>query len=91
VQIQLQKLLSIGIQESYVVSLYTWHGCINMSKLLRETYVTRNGEAPYTIEMRLKGYNQLQRWWSNEDNEGNPWIRYGVSLARLLEKSVVIL
>lgn len=81
-----QRLLSIGAQESYAVALYTWHGCINMAKLLRRTYVIPDGEAPYTPEMRLYGYNQLQRAWRNEDARDNPWVRYGVSLARLLEK-----
>lgn len=81
-----QRLLSMGAQESYVVALYTWHGCINMAKLLRRTYVTPDGEAPYTPEMRLHGYNQLQRDWRNEDARDNPWVRYGVSLARLLER-----
>lgn len=81
-----QRLLSIGVQESYTVALYTWHGCINMAKVLRRTYVIPEGEAPYTPELRWYGYNQLQRTWRNEDARGNPWIRYGVSLARLLEK-----
>jgi hypothetical protein len=81
-----QRLLPMGAQESYIVALYTWHGCINMAKLLRRTYVIPDGEAPYTPEMRLYGYNQLQRAWRNEDARDNPWVRYGVSLARLLEK-----
>jgi hypothetical protein len=81
-----QILLFIGTHDSYAVALYTWHGCINMAKLLRRTYVIPNGEAPYTPEMRWRGYNQLQRTWHIEDTRGNPWIRYGVSLARLLEK-----
>lgn len=81
-----QRLLSIEAQESYAVALYTWHGCINMAKLLRRTYVTLDGEAPYTIEMRLEGYNQLQDCWRNENARDNHWVRYGVSLARLLEK-----
>lgn len=84
--IQNQKLLSVGAQESYAVALYTWHGCICMAKLLRRTYRNRGGEAPYTHDLRLRGYNQLQRDWRSEDTRGNPWVRYGVSLARLLEK-----
>ena len=57
-----------------------------MAKLLRRTYVVPGGEAPYTLEMRLQGHNWLQECWRREEPNGNPWIRYGVSLARLLEK-----
>lgn len=81
-----RRLLSIEVQESYAVALYTWHGCINMAKLLRRTYVVPGGEAPYTLEMRLQGHNWLQECWRREEAKGNPWVRYGVSLARLLEK-----
>ena len=84
--IQNQRLLSIGVQETYVVALYTWHGCINMAKLLRKTYIIPDGEELYIIEMRLQGYNQLQVYLRNEDARGNPWVRYGISLAKLLEK-----
>jgi len=81
--IQRGNLLNVGLREAYVVALYTWHGCINMAKLLRKT--TSSGEL-YTHKMRWQGYNWLKQCWHNEDNRGNPWLRYGVSLARLLEK-----
>lgn len=84
--IQNQRLLSFGIKESYAVALYTWHGCINMAKLLRRAYFTPGGEELYTVEMRLRGYNQLQECCYNEEVRGNPWVRYGISLAKLLEK-----
>jgi len=80
-------LLSIGAQESYVVALYSWHGCINMAKLLRKTYVVPGGEASYTREMRVQGYNWLRECWCKEEAKANPWVRYGVSLARLWEKN----
>ena len=84
--IQNPRLLSFGIKESYAVALYTWHGCINMAKLLRRAYFTPDGEELYTVEMRLRGYNQLQECCHNEEVKCNPWVRYGISLAKLLEK-----
>jgi hypothetical protein len=85
--IQNQKLLSFENQINYVVSLYTWHGCLCMAKLTRETYVTNNGEKPYIDEMRFNGYTQLQNLWKKEEQDGgNPWIRYGVSMAKTLSE-----
>lgn len=81
-QIQEQKLLPFSPSENYVVALYMWHGCINMAKSVRPTYVTIGGEEPYTIEQRQGGYNFIKECWQYEENRGNPWIRYGVSLAR---------
>jgi len=84
--IQNRKLLSLKDSECYVVALYVWHGCINMAKVTRRTYIVPHGEAPYTIEMRLEGYRSLRECWFAEQAKGNPWVRYGVSIARLLEK-----
>lgn len=81
-----QGLLPFEYPETYVVALYTWHGCINMAKLLRITYVVPSGEAYYTDEIRWEGYCWLRKCWSEEQARGNPWVKYGVSLARLLEK-----
>jgi hypothetical protein len=71
----------------YVAALYCWHGCLNMAKVTRKTFVvTREGEeAAYTDEMRMRDYSWLQKCWMEEDQLGNPWVRYGTSLARLLE------
>lgn len=84
--IQSRGLLPYGPVQSLMVALYTWHGCINMAKCLRRTYVVPAGEVPYSTQQRWQGYNQLQTCWQAEDSRGNPWIRYGVSLARLLEQ-----
>lgn len=81
-----QQLLPCGLAESLAVALYAWHGCINMAKCLRKTYVVPGGEAPYKTPLRKQGYAQLQACWQAEDARGNPWVRYGVSLARLLEQ-----
>ncbi len=80
-------LLSFGEQQGYVVALYGWHGCIYMAKLLRQSFVVPGGEAPYSLEHRLQGYGRLRECWSQEDARANPWVRYGVSLARSLEKT----
>ncbi len=81
------QLLSGAPLQRYVTALYAWHGCINMAKVLRRTYVTPAGEAEYAPEQRRQGYAHLSTHWSLEEARGNPWVRYGVSLARLLEKS----
>ena len=81
------RLLSFEDMQNYVVSLYTWHGCIYMAKLLRKTHRTTEGEAVYTDEMRLGGYKQLQVWWEDEDRRSNPWVRYGVSIARRFQQA----
>jgi hypothetical protein len=73
-------------KQRLVAALYTWHGCINMAKLLRPTYVLPGGgEAAYEKRKRFEGYDYLSEHWSQEMAQGNPWIRYGVSLARQLE------
>jgi hypothetical protein len=82
-----RKLLPFRPSESFVVALYIWHGCLCMVKNTRQTYVVGIGkEVPYSVEDRQKGYDQIQQCWLEEDNRGNPWIRYGVSLARLFRK-----
>lgn len=81
------ELLSGAPLQRYVSALYAWHGCINMAKVLRRTYVTPAGEVEYTLEQRRQGYARLSAHWSLEESRENPWVRYGVSLARLLEKN----
>ncbi len=69
-----------------MVSLYAWHGCIHMGKVLRCTYNTPEGQALYTPPMRREGYEHVKADWMREEARGNPWIRYGVSLTRLMEQ-----
>lgn len=78
-------LIEGGRHQSYVCSLYAWHGCVNMAKLLRHTFVTADGEAEYTMERRVEGYASLQQFWSKKEARGNRWVSYGVSLARGFE------
>lgn len=71
--------------QTYVSALYAWHGCINMAKLLRPTFNVPGGQDAYTDEIRNGGYARLRECWLQETARGNPWVLYGVSLARLLE------
>ncbi len=83
--IQGAGLQSYRPQESYVIALYTWHGCINMAKLLRPSYNVPGGRAAYSDQQRVQGYARLRECWTQETVKSNPWVRYGVSLARRLE------
>lgn len=85
--IERDGLLSGSPAQNLVVALYTWHGCINMAKVLRKDYVTPTGLQPYTPEMRRDGYQKNQACWNREEGRGNPWVRYGVSLARPMEQN----
>lgn len=82
--IQRESLLANSPTQNLVIAFYMWHGYICMAKYTRMTYVVNVGEAPYTIEKRLQGYNELKACFNCELARGNPWVRYGVSLARLL-------
>lgn len=74
--------------ENLVVALFTWHGCISMAKSLRPDHRahTSTGLAPYTLEMRWAEYNLIRECWTGEEARGNLWVRYGVSIARLMEQ-----
>lgn len=86
--IQHQGLLSFGLECNYVVALYSWHGCINMATLLRRTHVVPGGgEEPYTPDTKHMQHAWLRDCSTQEEARGNPWVRYGVSSARLLEKN----
>ena len=78
-------LVDGGRDQSYVCSLFAWHGCVNMAMLLRRTFVTADGEAEYTMERRVEGYAWLEHFWSEKETRGNRWVSYGVSLARPFE------
>lgn len=84
--VESMQLLPLSAAVTYVVALYTWHGCLAMAKCLRRTYRTPWGEVQYTLELRRDGYESVMRDFRVEEEKGNPWVRYGVSLARLLEE-----
>lgn len=81
-----RRLLYDGAGQTYVSAFYTWHGCLNMAKTLRRTYVTERGEAPYTAELRKQGYGYIQRCTDEEDASGNPWVKFGVMITRDLAR-----
>jgi hypothetical protein len=82
----LKGLLPFSDEQNLVVSLYAWHGCIHMGKVLRCTYNAPGGQALYTPQMRRDGYEHVKADWMRAEIQGNPWVRYGVSLTRLMEQ-----
>ena len=82
----LRAILPFSDIQNLVVTVYAWHGCIQMGKLLRCTYVAPQGLQLYSLQMRRGGYAHLEQEWTRHQTEGNPWVRYGVSLARLMEQ-----
>ena len=82
----LKGMLRFSDDQDLVVSLYAWHGCIHMGKLLRCVYNIPGGQALYTPPMRREGYARIREEWTRDEAQGNPWVRYGVSLARPMEQ-----
>ncbi|MBI4307150.1 MAG: hypothetical protein HY678_12605 [Chloroflexi bacterium] len=79
------ELLKHAASANYIVALYIWHGCIHMAKSLRPTYRTTLGEVPYSLAQRQEAYSVIEQWWKAADQRGNPYVRFGVTLARALE------
>lgn len=73
-----QGLLDFAPLTRIAVALSVWHGCLCMAKCLRS--VTSDGTS-YTAEMRTGGYLFLKATWESEEKLGDPWVRYGVTLA----------
>ena len=71
----------INDNEKLLISLFMWHGCINMSKLLRTTHVTFSGEQNYDNTLRMNGYNYLGEYLQL-NNDLSYWIKYGAKLAK---------
>jgi hypothetical protein len=84
--IALKGMLPFSDDQNRVASLYAWHGCIHMGKLLRCVHNIPGGQALYTPQMRRDGYAHIRREWTRDEAQGNPWVRYGVSLARPMEQ-----
>lgn len=78
-----QHLLPYKPIENYVISLYIYHGYFCISKMTRVFYNTPSGKIDYTDEVRIKLYANLQKLWETEEvGRGNPWVRYGVTIAK---------
>lgn len=82
-RLQTKNLLNVGAADALALAFFTWHGCINMAKATRVKDVLGN---LYTPEMRNEAYSQLKQEWEDEERKGNLWVKYGVSLAKLLEE-----
>lgn len=77
---------SPGFADMYVAALYAWDGCLNMAKLLRNTYVIPGGdEVPYKLQQRLDGHKFILSCALPEEPRGY-WVRFGMSLAKPFEK-----
>ncbi len=81
--LQLKGYLHGGVAKILCVAFYTWFGCIFVAKLTR----TEGSEGEqYTEKMRLENYNWIKGIWEDALSHGNPWIKYGVELSKLLEE-----
>lgn len=81
--IQLKGYLNGGVAKTLCMAFYMWFGCIFVAKLTRSE---GSDKVKYTNEMRLDQYNWIKNIWEDALNYGNPWIKYGVSLSKLLEE-----
>lgn len=82
-KLQTKNLLNIGAADAIALAFFTWHGCLYMAKATRLEDSRGN---LYTSQMRIDAYSQLKLMWEDEEKKGNPWIKYGVSLAKSLEE-----
>ena len=79
-----EDFLGFSDELNYVVSLFLWHGCIGMAKTLR--HADSRGTS-YTRQMRQSEYDALKTCWEKEEDKGNLWVEYGVSICRAFELS----
>lgn len=77
------NLLNLEIVEAVAVALFIWHGCICMAKTTR---ISDSAGQLYNNEIRIRDYNSLKQEVEEEETIGNPWVKYGISLARLLSE-----
>jgi hypothetical protein len=77
------NLFNLEMVEAVTISLFIWHGCICMAKTTR---ISDSAGQLYNNGIRTRDYNSLKQEWEEEERRGNPWVKYGVSLARLLSK-----
>ena len=77
------NLFNLEIVQAVTIALFIWHGCICMAKTTR---IADSAGQLYNDEIRIRDYNSLKQSWEEEERRDNPWVKYGVSLARLLSK-----
>jgi len=75
--------LPMGLVEALAIALFVWHGCILMAKSTRPYDSAR---VIYTPEMRYGEYESIKSCWERQESAGNPWVKYGVSIAKQLEE-----
>lgn len=81
--LQTKGYLSGGIFKTISVAFYVWYGCLSMAKLTR---VMGSDGVLYTDQIRQERYSRLEQIWKEAEREENPWIRFGVTLAKCLEE-----
>ena len=62
------------------IALKLWAGAIAAAKTPRSAYNVHEGEQPYTIEKKIKGFAIADSWASNDEI-----LRAGVEVAPILE------
>lgn len=81
--LQFEGYLNGGILKVLSVSFYTWFGCLCMAK---STRVIDSIGTVYNDRLRQREYNWLKNMWEDADKNGNPWIKFGVTVAKCLEE-----
>lgn len=81
--LQLKRYLYGGVTKTLSAAFYAWYGCLSMAKLTR---VGGSDGVLYTPEMRLAEYNYIKNEMDDAKKYGNPWIKFGVRIAKLLEQ-----
>jgi hypothetical protein len=79
-ELRARKLLRHDDRTNLVAALFAWLGCIGMAKTLRE--VDSQGQL-YSDDIRRRDYATIERQWGAK---GGAWVRYGVTVARKLER-----
>jgi len=76
-------------QTRLLQALCTWFGTIGMAKCTRTHYNSHapTGKTPYTQEERWIGFYIVQLAWKQALVAGNPWVKFGVSIANALSRS----
>lgn len=82
-KIEENNLLKLQPVESVAIALYLWHGCLCMAK---NTRVEDSQGTQYNLVMRNRDYIKLRNEWESAERMQNPWIKRGVSVAKLFSE-----
>lgn len=75
--------LDLSEEQSVIIALSLWHGCICMAKTTR---IDDSSGQVYTDDLRKSGYNSLTSLSIEAENAGNPWVKRGITVAKELIK-----